>query len=350
MANKMKAAIMEELLKVEIKEKDIPVEKDDELLIRVDYVGVCGSDLHYYEHGRIGNFIVEFPFILGHEVAGTVVSVGKNVKTHSVGDRVALEPQITNPDSELSKKGLYNLDESVEFFATPPIDGTFQEYVTHPAKLSFKLPDNVSTLEGAMIEPLSVGLHAANQGGAKLGQIAMVSGTGCIGLTAVLALKAMGVSTVIVSDMSDNRLKKAKELGADYCFNPTKNDIYKEIMDITENKGIDLGIETSGNDKAARQLIESAQKGSTIVFVGYSPSGEMTLPMGMALDKELTFKTVFRYRNTYPVAIKAISSGKIDVKNLVTDIYEFDNIQQCLQDSLNDRDRIVKAAVKVNKE
>lgn len=350
MEKKMKVAVMTELKKVEIIERDIPTVDDDSLLIKVGYVGVCGSDLHYYEHGRIGNFIVECPFVLGHEVAGTVVEVGKNVTTHKVGDRVALEPQITNPDSEMSKKGFYNLDESVEFFATPPIDGTFQEYVTHPAKLCFRLPDNVSLLEGAMIEPLSVGMHAAFQGEAKLGQTAMVTGAGCIGLTAILALKAMGVSRVISVDLSSNRLKKALELGADYTINPLEENFKKKVKEITDNKGLDLSIETSGSEKAARQLIETAKKGSTIVLVGYSPTGEMTLPIGMALDKELTFKTVFRYRHTYPVAINAIASGKINVKNLVTDIFEFDDIQKGLQDSLTNRDQIVKAAIRVSKE
>lgn len=345
----MKVAVMTDIEKVEIIERDIPKIGDDDLLIRVEYVGVCGSDLHYYEHGRIGDFIVKYPFVLGHEVAGTVAEVGKNVTTHKIGDRVALEPQITDPNSNFSKQGLYNLDENVIFFATPPVDGTFQEYVSHPAELCFILPENVSTLEGAMIEPLSVGLHAANKGEAGLGQTAMITGTGCIGLTALLSLKAMGVSKIIVQDLSDNRLAKAKELGADYCINSSKDNV-KEIIDkITENRGIDLGIETSGSQKAVETLMRVVKKGSTIVLVGYSASGEMTLPMSMALDKELTFKGIFRYRNTYPVAINALSKGQIDVKNLVTDIFEFDDIQNALQESLHNRDKIVKAAIKISK-
>ncbi len=349
MEGKMKVALMTELEKIEMVERNIPTISADELLIKVDYVGICGSDLHYYEHGRIGNFIVEFPFVLGHEVAGTVVEVGKNVTTHKVGDRVALEPQITNPDSEQAKIGKYNLDPEVEFFATPPIDGTFQEYVKHPAKLCFTLPENVSSLEGAMIEPLSVGIHAGFQANAHLGQTALITGCGCIGLVTILTLKAMGVSTVIATDLSENRLKKAKELGADYIINPKDTDVIEEINKLTDNVGIDLGMETSGSEIAARQLIELCKKGAKIVFVGYSPTGEMTLPIGMALDKELSFETVFRYRHTYPLAVKAIASGQIDIKKVVTNIFDFENIQDAMQEALKDKDNVVKGAIKVSK-
>ncbi len=350
MKDKMKIAVMTELEKIEMTEGPVPVPGPKDLLVRVDYVGICGSDLHYYEHGSIGPYVVECPYVLGHEVGGTVVGMGKEVKTHQVGDRVALEPQITDPESDFSKRGLYNLDDSVTFFATPPVPGTFQEYVTHPANLCFTLPEQVSTLEGAMIEPLSVGLHAGFQGGAHLGQTALVTGAGCIGLCSLLAIKAMGVSRVIVSDISAARLQKAKELGADFVLNPKECDIVKEVEKITQGKGFDLGIESSGNEIAAGQQIKAAKKGSTIVFVGYSASGEMTLPMSLALDKELTFKTVFRYRNTYPVAIEAIASGKINVKDLVTDIYEFDDIQKGMYEALKQRDTIVKGAIKVYKE
>ena len=197
----MKTAVMTDLRKVEIQERPIPQPKDDEALVKVEYVGICGSDLHYYEAGRIGNFIVETPFVLGHEAGGTVVEVGKNVKNLKVGDRVALEPGKTCGHCEFCKQGKYNLCPDVVFFATPPVDGVFQEYVAHEAGLCFKLPENVSTMEGALIEPLAVGMHAASQGDAHLGQTAVVTGAGCIGLVSLLALKARGVSKVIVVDV-----------------------------------------------------------------------------------------------------------------------------------------------------
>ena len=347
MYKKMKAAVMTDLMKVEIQEVEVPKPKPDEVLIKIEYVGVCGSDLHYYEHGRIGDFLVETPFILGHEAAGTVVETGSGVKDLKVGDRVALEPGKTCGKCEFCKSGKYNLCKDVIFFATPPVNGVFQEYVAHEAGLCFKLPENVSTMEGALVEPLAVGLHAASQGGATLGQTAVVTGTGCIGLCSLLSLKAMGVSKIIVVDIMEKRLQKALELGADYVINGKDEDAVERIMELTDGKGFDLGIETAGSQITASQLIKAAKKGSTIVFVGYSASGEMTLPIGMALDKELNFKTVFRYRNIYPMAIEAVSKGQIKVKDIVTNYFELDDIQNALDTCVKDKANVVKGVIKI---
>ncbi len=343
----MKTAVMTDIKKVRIEEREKPVPKEGEVLVKVEYVGICGSDLHYYESGRIGNFIVEPPFVLGHEAGGTVVEVGSGVTHLKAGDRVALEPGKTCGHCEHCKAGKYNLCEDVIFFATPPVDGVFQEYVAHEAGLCFKLPDNVSTLEGALVEPLSVGLHAAMQGGAHIGQTAVVTGAGCIGLVSLLALKAMGVSRVIVVDVIEKRLQKAKELGADYVINGKEQDTVAEIKAITEGKGCDLSIETAGTQITASQLIQASKKGATIVFVGYSASGEMTLPIGMALDKELTFKTVFRYRNIYPMAIEAIAAGKIRIKDIVTDYFELDDIQHAMDACVENKAEIVKGVIRI---
>ena len=343
----MKTAVMTDIKKVRIEEREKPVPKEGEVLVKVEYVGICGSDLHYYESGRIGNFIVEPPFVLGHEAGGTVVEVGSGVTHLKAGDRVALEPGKTCGHCEHCKAGKYNLCEDVIFFATPPVDGVFQEYVAHEAGLCFKLPDNVSTLEGALVEPLSVGLHAAMQGGAHIGQTAVVTGAGCIGIVSLLALKAMGVSRVIVVDVIEKRLQKAKELGADYVINGKEQDTVAEIKRLTEGKGCDLSIETAGTQITASQLIQASKKGATIVFVGYSASGEMTLPIGMALDKELTFKTVFRYRNIYPMAIEAIAAGKIRIKDIVTDYFELDDIQHAMDACVENKAEIVKGVIRI---
>lgn len=348
MEGTMKTAVMTALKTVELQEWAITVPKDNEVLVKIEYVGICGSDLHYFEAGRIGDFVVNGPLVLGHEAAGTVVEAGANVKHLKVGDRVALEPGKTCGQCEFCKSGKYNLCKDVIFFATPPVDGVFQEYVAHEAALCFKLPDNVSTEEGALIEPLAVGMHAASQGDAKLGQTAVVTGAGCIGLVTLLALKARGVSKVIVVDIMEKRLEKAKELGADEVINGKEEDTVARIMELTGERGFDLGIETAGSQITASQLIKGANKGATIVFVGYSASGEMTLPIGMALDKELNFKTVFRYRNIYPTAINAVATGKINIKGIVTDYFELDEIQNALMTCVENKADIVKGVVKVN--
>ncbi|MBQ1312883.1 MAG: NAD(P)-dependent alcohol dehydrogenase [Blautia sp.] len=347
MKGMMKTAVMTKLKYCEIQERPIPEPGDDEVLIRIENVGVCGSDLHYFESGRIGDFIVKYPFVLGHEAGGTVVETGRNVKKIKVGDRVALEPGKTCGKCEFCKTGRYNLCPDVVFFATPPVDGVFQEYVAHEEGLCFKIPDNMTTEEAALIEPLAVGMHAASQGDAHLGQTAVVTGSGCIGLMSLLSLKARGVSRVIVVDLLDKRLEQAKKLGADYVINGNKEDPVKRILEITDGCGFDLGLETAGSEITASQLIRAARKGAAIVFVGYSPSGEMTLPIGMALDKELNFRTVFRYRNIYPTAIEAVASGKIDVSGVVTHYFKLDDIQEALTACVEDKANIVKGVIKV---
>lgn len=347
MEGMMKTAVMTGLMDVKLEQRPIPLPKDHEVLVKIEYVGICGSDLHYYESGRIGNFIVEPPFVLGHEAGGTVVETGSSVKNLKPGDRVALEPGKTCGTCEFCKAGKYNLCKDVVFFATPPVDGVFQEYVAHDAGLCFPLPDSVSTMEGALIEPLAVGMHAAMQGGARLGQTAVVTGAGCIGLVSLLSLKAMGVSKVYVVDVMEKRLNKALELGADGVINGKEEDAVKRIMELTGGKGCDLGIETAGTQTTTAQLIHGAKKGSTIVLVGYSASGEVTLPIGEALDKELTFKTVFRYRNIYPMAIEAVASKRIPIKEIVTDYFELDTIKNALDSCTKNKADIVKGVIKV---
>ncbi|MBD5155256.1 MAG: NAD(P)-dependent alcohol dehydrogenase [Oscillibacter sp.] len=350
MTGNMKVAVMEGIGKMGYTQRPIPNPKDDEVLVKLEYVGICGSDMHYYETGAIGDYVVEPPFVLGHEPGGTVVEVGKNVKHLKVGDRVALEPGKTCGHCEFCREGKYNLCPDVVFFATPPVDGVFQEYVAHEADLCFKLPDNVSTLEGALIEPLAVGFHAANQGGAHAGQTAVVMGAGCIGLVSMMALKAEGVSRVYVVDVMQKRLDKALELGADGVINGKDEDAVEAVRKLTGGRGCDLVIETAGTEITTRQAIHMTKKGATIVLVGYSKTGEMTLPMSLALDKELTFKTVFRYRHIYPMAINAVAAGRVNLKGIVTDIFDFDDIQNAMDKSVADKANIVKAVVKIAKE
>lgn len=347
MEGKMKTAVMLGIGKMGFEERDIPKVKENEVLVKLEYVGICGSDLHYYETGAIGDYVVKPPFVLGHEPGGTVVEVGKNVKHLKAGDRVALEPGKTCGHCEFCKTGRYNLCPDVVFFATPPIDGVFQEYVAHEADLCFKLPDNVSTMEGALIEPLAVGFHAAMQGGAGAGQTAVVMGAGCIGLVTMMALKAMGVSRVYVVDIMEKRLKKALELGADGVIDGSKTDAVEEIRKLTDGKGCDLAIETAGTQITTVQTVHMTKKGAVIVLVGYSKSGEITLPMSLALDKELTFKTVFRYRNIYPIAIDAVASGKVNLKGIVTDLFELDDVQRAMDESVKNKADIVKAVIHI---
>ena len=349
MEKMMKVAVMNEIGKIEYTKRPIPNIKEDEVLVKLEYVGICGSDMHYYENGKIGDYIVKAPFVLGHEPSGEVIQVGEKVKNLKVGDKVTLEPGKTCGKCKFCKEGKYNLCSDVVFFATPPVDGVFQEYVSHPADLCFRLPDNVSTLEGALIEPLAVGFHAANQGEAHIGQSAIVFGAGCIGLVSMMALKACGVSKVFVVDIVQKRLDKALELGATGVIHGKKEDVLKKANELTKGNGFDLAIETAGTELTANQAIQVVCKGANIVLVGYGKTGMMNLMMSLALDKEITFKTVFRYRNIYPLAIEAVEQGKVNLKGLVTHIFDFDAIQIGMDRSIAEKDEIVKSVIKITK-
>lgn len=345
MADTMKVAVMTANNRVELTRRPRPKPGKGEALIRLEYVGVCGSDLHYYEHAW-GTQVHE-PFVLGHEAAGTVVELGEGATGLSVGDRVALEPGKTCGKCEMCKTGRYNLCPDVVFFATPPVDGVFQEYVAHEAALCFKLPDNVSTLEGALIEPLAVGMHSAAQGEAGPGQIAVVTGAGCIGLVTLMALKLRGVSKIIVVDVLDNRLRKAKDLGADEVVNAAKEDAVARVMALTDGAGCDLVLDTAGSEQSVGLAATYCKKGATMVLVGYTPKGSMTLPTTVITDKELTIKSVFRYRNIYPVAIKSVAAGLVNVKDIVSTVYNLDDIQAGLDASVRDKADLTKVVIKI---
>jgi L-iditol 2-dehydrogenase len=347
MKGTMKTAVMTGIGKMELVRRDIPQPKSGEVLVKLDYVGVCGSDLHYFEHGRIGGYVVKPPFVLGHEAGGVVVETGPAVTGLKPGDRVALEPGKTCGHCEFCRTGRYNLCPDVVFFATPPVDGVFQEYVAHEAALCFKLPERVDTLEGALIEPLAVGFHAAITGGGKIGQTALVTGSGCIGLVSLLALKAQGVSRVFVTDVENRRLEKAKSLGADAVINVKERDPLGALQDLSGGAGLDLVIETTGADAAAAQGIGALKKGGVLVFVGYSSSGSMTLPIAQALDKELSMKTIFRYRHIYPLAIDAVDRGVVKLRDIVTNIFDFDDIQNAMDQSIHNKAEIVKSVIKI---
>jgi L-iditol 2-dehydrogenase len=345
----MKAAVMTEVGKIEFVEREMPKINDDQVLVRIDHVGLCGSDIHYYQHGRIGDFVVENPIILGHESAGTVMEVGKNVKTLKKGDLVALEPGITCGKCEFCKTGRYNLCPDVVFMATPPYDGAFVEYVAYPEDMCFKLMPGMDTIEGALIEPLAVGFHAANQGKAAIGQTAAVLGSGTIGLTTLMALQARGIKEVYVTDLVDIRLEKAKEIGAKAVFNAKKTDIVAEILKATNGQGVDVVIETAGAEITAQQCVELVKRGGTIVMVGMAADPRYKFDFGKLQAKEASIATVFRYRNLYPAAIRAVGEKLIDVKQIVTDVFGFSQVTEAVEHAINHPDKTVKVVIDMSK-
>lgn len=320
------AAVLTELEKIEFRKVDMPKIKDDEVMVKMEAIGICGSDVHYYSHGRIGDFIVEFPFILGHECAGTIAETGKDVKDLKVGDRVALEPGVPCGHCEFCMTGRYNLCPDVRFFATPPYDGCLMNYVAHPAQFAFKLPDNVSSVEGALVEPLAIGINAALTGGVKLGDTVVVFGAGCIGLVSLLASKAYGATKVITIDVIEKRLEVAKSMGA-VTLNAKKCDVLEEIKKLTEGKGAQVVIDCAGNTTTIGQTVHVAKAGGTIVWVGLAADTVNGLNITPISTKELTIKSIFRYKNLYPTTIAAIADGKINIKGIISNAYKFEDTQ-----------------------
>jgi L-iditol 2-dehydrogenase len=329
------------------KDVPVPVIKENEVLIKVEAAGVCGSDVHYYQHGKIGDFIVNGDFILGHECAGEVVEVGSNVKTLKLGDRVALEPGKTCGKCEFCKGGRYNLCPDVEFFATPPYHGVLTNYVAHPEDMCFKLPENVSNVEGALVEPLAVGLHATDIGGVKLGDTVIIYGSGCIGLVTLLASKAKGASKIILIDVLKNRLDTAMRLGATHVINPMESDVIETVKAITEGKGAHVVIDTAAAVVTVKQTVEVLKTGGTIVLVGMTPKDEVEFNFMKLMGKEGVIKTIFRYRNLYPVAINAIASGAINVKDIVSHEFDFEDTKEAFDFVVNNAKDVVKAVINI---
>ncbi len=343
----MKAAVMEKIGEIVMKDLPKPVPKDNEVLVKIKDIGICGSDIHYYESGRIGDFVVTKPIILGHESAGIVEEVGKDVKNLKPGDRVTLEPGYTCGKCEYCMSGRYNLCPDVVFMATPPYDGAFCEYVAWPAHMAFKLPDNMSYMEGALVEPLSVGLHAADMADAKLGQTAVVLGSGCIGLCTLMSLKARGVTKIYIADVIQKRLDKAKSLGATEVINAAEKDTVEEIMRLTDGKGCDLVFETAGSRITTQQTPYLVKIGGKIVLVGMAPNPKLEYDFAPLSNKEVTIQTIFRYRNKYPMAIQAISSGKIPIKEIATDFFDLCDTPKAMAYSVSNKADIVKAVIEV---
>ncbi len=317
----------------------------DDVRIKMHTIGICGSDVHYYTHGKIGNFIVKAPMILGHEASGTVIEVGKNVKTLKNGDRVCMEPGVPDLRSRATLEGMYNLDPGVVFWATPPIHGCLRETVVHPAMFTFKLPDNVSYAEGAMVEPLSVGLQAVKKANTKPGDVAVVTGCGTIGILAGLAAMAGGCSKVIITDFIDPKLKIAESYGM-IPVNIKKQDLQKTVDKVTGGWGVDVIFEASGNEAAIANIFQPLCPGGKVVFIGM-PVNPVLVDIVAAQAKEAHMETVFRYANLYPRALALMSSGKIDVKPLVTDKYKFADAIKAFDYAASPEPRTVKIVIEM---
>lgn len=322
---KAKALVLERQNELALREIELPGEiGPDDVRISMHTVGICGSDIHYYTHGRIGPFVVEAPMVLGHEGAGTVTEVGANVKTLVPGDRVCMEPGIPDPTSRASKLGMYNVDPAVRFWATPPIHGCLTPEVIHPAAFTFKLPDSVSFAEGAMVEPFAVGMQAVVKAGLQPGDTCVVTGCGPIGLMVALAALASGASRVVISDVVDDKLAIAAGYKGLIPVNVAHESLTEHVAELTgEGWGADVVFEASGSPRVYDDALACVRPGGVMVLVGM-PVEKVSFDVVLAQTKEVRIETVFRYANVYDRAIELIASGRVDLKPLIVETFDFE--------------------------
>ncbi|GAA0200787.1 NAD(P)-dependent alcohol dehydrogenase [Haladaptatus pallidirubidus] len=331
----MHVAVLDEPGSLRVEERERPEPAPDELLVNVREIGICGSDVHYYEHGKIGDYVVESPLILGHESAGEVVAVGERTGFEP-GDRVALEPGVPCRRCAHCKRGEYNLCPDVTFMATPPDDGAFAEYVAWPADFAYRLPDSVSLREGALCEPLSVGIHAARRGNVDVGDSVLITGCGPIGLLAMEAVRAAGATEVFISDMVPEKLRTAESRGADAVIDVREENLAGAVANLTDGDGVDIVIEASGAKPAIRSTIDSVRRGGTIVLIGLAQNAEIPLDTGEIIDNELDLFGSFRYRNTYPAAIDLLADNVVDVEGIVDFESGLDDIDKAFERAMNE--------------
>lgn len=343
----MKALILSEPNNISIEDKVFDESLgDNDVKIKIHSVGICGSDVHYYQHGRIGPFIVNSPMVLGHEASGIVIETGKNITHLKPGDRVCMEPGIPDFHSIQTLSGYYNLDPDVRFWATPPVHGCLRENVIHPGAFTFKLPDNVSFAEGAMVEPLAIGMYAATKAEIKPGDIALVTGAGTIGMVTALSALAGGCSDVIICDQFDEKLSVAANYENLHTFNIKKGKLKDKVDKLTAGNGIDIIFECSGAESAITGLAEYAAPRACIVLVGM-PVDSVPVDIVSAQAKELTFRTIFRYANMYPRTLRLLSSGKLNVSPLISATYKFSQSIEAFERAAQGRSDDIKIIIEM---
>jgi L-iditol 2-dehydrogenase len=343
----MRAAFLTGKEKIEIRETPPPTPKPGEVMVRVKKVGICGSDVHYFKDGRIGEQIISGPFIIGHEAAGEVVETGPGVEGFTTGQKVAIEPGISCGRCEVCLTGKPNLCTKVRFLGTPPTPGAFRELLTMPAANFIPLPDNVSLEEGALSEPLGVGLYAVNLIRVSPGDSVAIFGCGPIGLSILFFAKLAGAAEIFAADLIPERRSYAKRAGADYVFDPKKENPVKEIMDLTKGRGVHAAFEAAGQKETMVQAIDSASLGGKVGMVGIPAEDCWEFPSFGARRKELALLNVRRSAFAAEKVIKLMTAGKLNIKDMVTHNFPLERVTEGMRLVADYREGVIKAIVDI---
>lgn len=319
----MKVSVLRGVGEVVLEERPVPEPGPHEVLIRVAAVGTCGSDVHYYEHGRIGDFVVREPLVLGHEPSGVVVARGAEARAHEIGQRVAIEPGVPCSTCEQCTIGQYNLCPDMRFFGTPPIDGAFAEYVVLREDFAYAVPDEISDEAAGLLEPLSVGVWSCRKASVGPGARVLITGAGPIGLVGAQTARAFGATEIVVTDINPERLALAGELGATATIDVSKEDLADSAFEP------DVLLECSGAPRAIGAAIRKVGRAGRVVLIGMG-GDEIPLPLAHVQGFELEVTGTFRYANTWPTAIALAAGGDVDLDRLVTHRFGLAEVGQAL--------------------
>ena len=324
----MRASVLTGQRQLAVEDVPTPGFAEDEVLVEVAAVGVCGSDTHYFRHGRIGDFVVDGPLILGHELSGRIVAAGAQVPQTRIGERVAIEPQKPCRRCRECRAGRYNLCPNMEFFATPPIDGAFARYCVIRAEFAHPVPDSISDEAAALLEPLSVAITTMRKAKIVPGSSILIAGAGPIGIICAQTARAFGAAEIIVSDLVAERRDRALTYGATRVIDPRETDVATAGLDVN------AFVDASGSPRAVSDGIKAVRPAGTAVLVGLG-SSEMVLPIEHIQNLEITVTGIFRYTDTWPAAIHLVSAGLVDLDSLVTGKFDLDHVADALESDLN---------------
>lgn len=331
----MKAWVLHGEKDIRLEERATPKAAPGEVLVGVRQAGICGSDLHYHAHGRCGNFVPTRPFILGHEFAGEIVAVGDGVDAARVGQRVAIDPSRPCGSCRLCRAGRYNLCPEMVYFGSasvvPPSEGCFAEYVTAPARNAWPIPSDFDYAMGALLEPLSVSMHAVQRSGGVAGKSVLITGGGTIGQMVLLCAKACGASSVVVSDPRAFARDFAIEQGATGAVDPTDTQVAEQAR-VHAADGFEVMFEAAGVGAALTQGMQFAAKGATVVQVGTLPDAT-PIPANFLLTNELTYVASWRFANVFERVIDLVSSGQIKPQPLITKVFAMDSLPEAIAEA-----------------
>jgi L-iditol 2-dehydrogenase len=319
----MRASVMTGVGQLAVEERPVPTPGQHQVLVKVAAVGVCGSDVHYYREGHIGEYVVRDPMILGHELSGRIVAVGAAVPGDRIGQRVAVEPQHPCRRCRQCTAGRYNLCPDIRFYATPPVDGALCSYVTIDAEMAHPVPDSVSDEAAALLEPLSVAIAAIRKAQVVPGSTILIAGAGPIGVVCAQTARAYGAARVVVSDPMPARRERVLRYGATEVLDPAADD----IAALTPQ--VDAFVDASGAPPAVVSGIKAVAPAGRVVLVGMGAT-DYALPVGYLQNMELTLTGVFRYTDTWPAAIHLAASGAVDLDSLVTGRFDLEHVADAL--------------------